>query len=111
MRPLQWRVMSAFAASAKLQTEKYGSTVTSGYTVVGRAEHTVTSGGTLTVRRGAFLYDNYTSAAVSASDIGKAVYVHDDSSVQAFDATSGAVNIIAGKLLGFAEGQAIVEIR
>ena len=85
--------------------------VSSGYTVVGRAENTVTSGGILTVRRGAFLYDNYTSAAVSASDIGKTVYVHDDASVQAFNATSGAVNIAAGKLLGFAEGQAIVEIR
>ena len=67
----------------------------SGYVVVGRAENTVSSGGTVKVRRGCFAWDNDATSACSASDVGKACYVTDDHTVQ-ISVSSGGVAVKAG---------------
>ena len=64
-----------------------------GYKVIGRAENTVSSGGTVKVRQGCFGWDNDATSGCSKSDIGKLCYVKDDHTV-AIAGTNNAV--IAG---------------
>lgn len=66
---------------------------TAGLTVVGRAEITAESGKMVTVKTGCFLYENSTSAAVTAAEVGKVCYVADDQTVAK---TGGTNSIVAG---------------
>ena len=66
---------------------------TADLTVVGRAEITAESGKMVTVKTGCFLYENSTSAAVTAAEVGKVCYVADDQTVAK---TGGTNSIVAG---------------
>ncbi len=76
-------------------------------TAIGRAEHDAAAGERVTVRRGAFLWDNSSTDAVTAALLGKLCYMEDDCTVAA-TATGSSV---AGTVLGFEGDQVIVETR
>ena len=88
--------------------QAFAAADSSGYTVVGRAENTVTSGGTLTVRRGLFGLDNDTTSAVTTAYINKPVYVVDDHTVSI---AGGTNSVVAGVCRGIdASGDVVVEV-
>ena len=65
---------------------------TSGLRVIGRAENSAVSGGTVKIRMGVFGWDNDTGDnAVKATDVGKLCYVVDDHTVSIDDQTNGVV--------------------
>lgn len=81
---------------------------------IGRAEEDVDNTGTggtngaknVTIKRGAFKYDNDTTNPVTQADIFKNCYVHDDETVSMLD--TGAS--VAGKVIGLDDDEVIVEI-
>ncbi len=77
-----------------------------GLTIVGRAEETVV-GGNINVKRGVFLYENDTDNPLNETHILKECYIKDSVTVTA-DSTSTSV---AGKVIGFEDGQVKVEFR
>ncbi|MEF2968351.1 hypothetical protein V3851_23750 [Paenibacillus sp. M1] len=87
-------------------------TKATGLTAAGRAEELVdnTSGtdGALSirVRRGVFVWSNSQTGTIGAKDVLKNCYIEDDETVT-ITATSAS---IAGKVLGFEDGDVIVEI-
>lgn len=84
-----------------------------GLVVVGRAEETVVNSGSagdksIRVKPGIFGYANSATNAVAADDIGKPAFVEDDITV----ATAAGTNaIVAGKIIGLADGEVIVDTR
>ena len=64
---------------------------TSGLRVIGRAENSAVSGGTVKIRMGVFGWDNDTTNAVAATDVGKLCYVVDDHTVSIDDQSNGVV--------------------
>lgn len=82
--------------------------VTAGYKVVGRAENAAKSGEKVKIRRGVFGWDNDTTNAVVATDVGKPAYVVDDHTVTATAGGSGATNIVAGIIKGLDENGLVI---
>lgn len=82
--------------------------VTAGYKVVGRAENAAKSGEKVKIRRGVFGWDNNTTNAVVATDVGKPAYVVDDHTVTATAGGSGATNIVAGIIKGLDENGLVI---
>ena len=83
--------------------------ITAGYKVVGRAENAAKSGEKVKIRRGVFGWDNDTTDAVVATDVGKPAYVVDDHTVTATaDSTQGATNIVAGIIKGLDENGLVI---
>ncbi len=76
-------------------------------TAIGCAEENAAAGERVTVRRGAFLWDNSSTDAVTAALLGKSCYMEDDCTVAATATGSSA----AGTVLGFEGDQVIVETR
>jgi len=79
----------------------------------GRAEETITNSGadgaaTITVTRGAFIFDNTATAAnkLGAAHVLKPCYIEDDHTVTALATGSS----IAGLVVGFEDGGVAVEI-
>ena len=69
----------------------------SGLVVLGRAEATVSEGGVLVIRRGAFLFDNGADGEeLTVADIGSDCYVVD---VQTVGKLGGTNRVKAGKVL------------
>lgn len=62
-------------------------------------------GGTVTIERGAHLWDNDTVNPVLATHIGTDCYIADDCTVTALAAGSS----VAGRVLGFEDDQVVVE--
>lgn len=58
----------------------YPASNTSGSVIVGRAEHSVSSGGSLVVRSGIFCFDN-NADEITTKEIGAKCYVADDQTV------------------------------
>lgn len=89
---------------------------TEGFKVAGRAEeyidNTLGANGdqSINIKRGTFKFDNDTTLPVQHKDLLGLCYVKDDGTVRAEDTTAGAVNIIAGKVLGVEEDGVWVEI-
>lgn len=73
---------------------------------VGRAEETVT-GGFINVKRGVFLYENDTDNPLNETHILKECYFKDSITVTADNTTTS----VAGKVIGFEDGQVKVEFR
>ena len=68
-----------------------------GLVVLGRAEATVSEGGVLVIRRGAFLFDNGSDGEeLTVADIGSDCYVVDDQTVGKLGGTN---KVKAGKVL------------
>ena len=65
--------------------------------VVGRAEFTATAGQAIKIKRGVFGWNNDTTNAVEATDIGKTAYVVDDHTVSD---TAGSYSVVAGVIKG-----------
>ncbi len=76
-------------------------------TAIGCAEHNAAAGERVTVRRGALLWANSSTDAVTAALIGKPCYMADDCTVAATATGSSA----AGTVLGFEAELVIVETR
>jgi hypothetical protein len=86
-----------------------------GLVAAGRAEEFVDNTGTggtngaksIRVRRGAFLFENDTDNSVTDAHVLGNCYILDDETVTSLE--TGAS--VAGKVLGFSNGQVVVEIR
>ena len=76
----------------------------SGYTVVGIAQQQVTSGGTMTVKRGKFIFDNTTS--MGKGDIGKTAYASDDQTVTLVSSSG----ISLGKVLDVIQEGVVISV-
>lgn len=75
----------------------YPASNASGTVIVGRAEHSVSSGGSVVVRSGIFCYDN-NADEITAKEIGTTCYVADDQTVTktANNAEAGTVYAVDG---------------
>ncbi|WP_250278786.1 hypothetical protein [[Clostridium] colinum] len=74
--------------------------------IVGRAEETV-KGGFINAKRGVFLYENDTDNPLNETHILKECYIKDSTTVTADSTTTS----IAGKVIGFEDGQVKVEFK
>lgn len=70
---------------------------TGALTIVGVAQGSAVSGGTIDVRRGVFAFDNAAGGtAVTAAHVGQACYVYDDATVQVVADEDVAASVVAG---------------
>lgn len=76
-------------------------------TVLGRAENTAASSGcVLSVKQGAFVWDNDTTSACSSTDVGQTCYVKDDHTVTM---AGGTAAVPAGTILHVDNGGVMVK--
>ncbi len=83
------------------------ATKATGLTAIGRAEADAAAGDSVTILRGAFLWDNSSTDAVTIALIGQSCYMEDDCTVAATSTDTS----VAGTVLGFEGDLVIVETR